>query len=1090
MILPKSRNSPTAIDIRSARRWCVVGLAFAITLAGCGGGSSGGGQTTNPPGTPTTPDFALSVSPAAVSIQDGQSEQVSLSATGSNGFSSMVAVQVNGLTTGVTISPASLSLTPGTPLQATISASTTAPTATATVTFTGTSGTLTHTAQLAVSNTFEVTSNAPSFRTRYVRTDAATLYFGWPNSNWIVYNPPTSRFFLTDPDSNRVFVLDATSQTVMGSIPLPGAYGLDDTPDHKTLYVGTQIGDVYTVDPVNMVVTARYKAANIGPDGFHAYSALAMANGKVALLGGQGGFPAIDGYSEFALWNPTDNTISTYPGCSQQVMSVLGFTRSSDRTKVFLGASGGGVCELDASTGAITTGFAAGASSAQHLAISPDGTRIVVPTYPGGLVVLDAHTLAPVNQFAIAGDTSSAAELFIGADSNTLYVSSSSTIYVYNLSSGQQIGWFPNIVVTGSFIGGVSAAGPSYGPQFQAMDGTGLLVGPMEQGVGFLDTTAMRTGTVGTQFMNAYLNPATGPAVGNTSTSWSDYQGETAVASTSRPSEVIAKSGNTGAHELFTSASLASVYFGNQPASSVTASPSSSNSLETTISATTPAGAPGLADVYALTVDGGMQLLPQAFSFGPTILKVIPNAATAEGGPGAILGYGFGPTSGTTFPSGLQVTVGGTPATITEFVGNAYGVSSPPFPLEAVTYVIPPGAAGSSADVALSASSGSTTFHNGVTYLPAIQQYPLAGSSLAQGIYDSHRDVYYFTDATKIQVFSRKTGAWLAPISIPAPYAPKRLWGIALSPNGSLLAVADASAEAIYVLNLDSPSSINRFLVPQSIDTVTNPVGIAISDAGMVYYTASTPGISGSDCYFKLDTQSGQVTDYHLDMPGVPDSYLRTLISADNSTVYNNAQGQVFLIDTATDKVTEATDDQGCCYGDDELALSANQATLAATGYFYDSRLNGVSSAGLSRSESLNISYLYGEKLSPDGTLLFQPTTVGIDVLDARLGLLLERIALPVALSSKYDALASDGSDNVLVAITGANSNGVAVIDLSSIASPAPLAYETGGGDDKVSVAAEHTTPLQREQTTGAAAAGSPLIPARHVIPHVTKPLF
>jgi len=468
---------------------------------------------------------------------------------------------------------------------------------------------------------------------------------------------------VTDPDSNRVFVLDATSQTVICSIPVPGAYGLDDTPDHKTPYVGTQIGDVHTVDPVNMAVTARYKAANIGPNGFHAYSTLVMANGQVALLGGQGGFPSVDGYSQFALWNPIDNAVSTYTAqaCSPQMSSIFGFTRSPDRTKVILGAWGGGVCELDASTGATTFGFATGAGSAQHLVVTPDGSRIIVPTYPGGAVVLDANTLAPVAQFAIAGDTSSAAELFVGADSKTLYVSSSSIIYVYDLSTGQQIGWFPNIVVTGSYIGAVSTVGPSYGPQFQAMDGTGLLVGPMEEGVGFLDTAAIRTGTVGTQFLNAYLNPAMGPVTGNTQTSWSDYQGEIAIAPDSSSGKVGAKATRPDSRELFTPASVTSVYFGSQPASSVSISASSSNSLETIISATTPAGAPGPADVYLLTTDGGAQLLPQAFSYGPTILKIIPNAATAQGGPGAILGYGFGPTSGTTFPSGLQVTVGGPP---------------------------------------------------------------------------------------------------------------------------------------------------------------------------------------------------------------------------------------------------------------------------------------------------------------------------------------------------------------------------------------------------------------------------------------------
>jgi hypothetical protein len=91
--------------------------------------------------------------------------------------------------------------------------------------------------------------------------------------------------------------------------------------------------------------------------------------------------------------------------------------------------------------------------------------------------------------------------------------------------------------------------------------------------------------------------------------------------------------------------------------------------------------------------------------------------------------------------------------------------------------------------------------------------------------------------------------------------------------------------------------------------------------------------------------------------------------------------------------------------------------------------------------EALDISYVYGAKLSPDGTLLFQPSTNGVDVYDGRLGILLYRIALPFALSANYDALVEDGQDNKLIAITGTNGDGIAVVDLTSLPEPAPLPY-------------------------------------------------
>jgi hypothetical protein len=65
----------------------------------------------------------------------------------------------------------------------------------------------------------------------------------------------------------------------------------------------------------------------------------------------------------------------------------------------------------------------------------------------------------------------------------------------------------------------------------------------------------------------------------------------------------------------------------------------------------------------------------------------------------------------------------------------------------------------------------------------------------------------------------------------------------------------------------------------------------------------------------------------------------------------------------------------------------------------------------------MNISYVYGVKSSADSTLLFQPTTNGIDVMDGRLGNLVNRVALSVSLSQNYDALVSDAVDSVLIAI-------------------------------------------------------------------------
>ncbi len=98
---------------------------------------------------------------------------------------------------------------------------------------------------------------------------------------------------------------------------------------------------------------------------------------------------------------------------------------------------------------------------------------------------------------------------------------------------------------------------------------------------------------------------------------------------------------------------------------------------------------------------------------------------------------------------------------------------------------------------------------------------------------------------------------------------------------------------------------------------------------------------------------------------------------------------------------------------------------MEATSYLYDTNLNAESYLVLNDQEANYVAYVYGTQLSPDGLLLFQPSTNGIDVYDGQFGVLLSRIALPVSLSQNYDALVGDGKDNVLIAITGTPDRGL-----------------------------------------------------------------
>jgi hypothetical protein len=114
-------------------------------------------------GTTPTPDFSLQLSPSSAALTAGGAAQsVTLTAVAANGFTGSVPVTVTGLPQGVTATPSTLTLSPGTDQQVSLAASASAASGTATVSFTGTSGSLSHTASLALTVGSGSTTPPPS----------------------------------------------------------------------------------------------------------------------------------------------------------------------------------------------------------------------------------------------------------------------------------------------------------------------------------------------------------------------------------------------------------------------------------------------------------------------------------------------------------------------------------------------------------------------------------------------------------------------------------------------------------------------------------------------------------------------------------------------------------------------------------------------------------------------------------------------------------------------------------------------------------------------------------------------------------------
>ena len=831
------------------------------------------------------------------------------------------------------------------------------------------------------------TSPHPPILAQYRRTDLQydpnALQFFPPHVT--AYDSVHKRFFISNTTLNRIDVFDGAQESQIGSIIMPEPWGMDVAPDGSKVYVATTFGDVYLIDPGAMLVLQRFPSSTIGPQGYIATQVFILADGQLALLGQIGGF-YFDGSLNFAIWNPSTNAATILRAELPNFGPYIGqMALTADRSKVLIGGATAQYVELyDPSTTTVLTANVT-CGQIEEILPTPDGTRIIVVGLSGNVEVLDATTLAELGSFPNVPGYSAV----LSQDGSTLYtVDLEANVLAWDSTTFAQKGWVPSFDVVDLQQAIVASS----------IDENGLIFGPIGHGVAFVDGSQINPGTEGTQFNIGFLSPPTGPTSGGTAL-------QTEILTPQPPPSIT-----TG-----------TVYIGNAQATNV------SLSATAFAGSTPPASAFGAADFTVVLPDKSIRIMPEDFSYGPTIVEVSTSAASADGGAqGAIFGYGFGQNA-----SSVQVTVGGQPAPVTQVLTTASPTFPYPFPMEAALFTVPAGTAGAVADVTVTTTDGSATASKAFQYVPALQSFPLAGASLMEGIYDPQNSLMYFTDQAQVDVFSPGSGQWLAPIVIPSADVSSRLYGIALSPDGNTLAVSDAGDARIYVLNPGSPQTVQSFNVSEQLSQY-EPGGLAVTNSGMVYYaTFNTQGY-GNTAFHKLNTANGSITDFTLieDVgQNGDDAFIRVLLSPDGSHVYVNENGHAWILDTSDDSLTQGlqvTIDEGSV----EMAISGDGSALATANFLTDANLNALTQVGyVDRDVWLPVA-VYGQKLNSTGSLLFQPLTNGIDVIDGTTGLLKFRVALPLQAANVYDALTMDETDDLVFVITP---TGIVRVNLSSL---------------------------------------------------------
>src|SRR5260370_1073369 len=242
---------------------------------------------------------------------------------------------------------------------------------------------------------------------------------------------------------------------------------------------------------------------------------------------------------------------------------------------------------------------------------------------------------------------------------------------------------------------------------------------------------------------------------------------------------------------------LTQLNFGAQSATNVSVSGT------TQIQASSPSSVSnGPVNLTSYFQNGWLAISPDAFSYGPQILQLLPNAGANTGGDSVqIYGYGFGSDA-----TKITVTIGGANTTVQK-VENVAAISSSlgldasyPFSLQRITLQTPSGSS-SKADVFVSSSSGSTSSVKSFQYLQSVQSHSKP-RFLRFLLSYQWRPQIYLTDIDHLDVFGLQQNTFLTALQPPGGLAPNiGLRGLALTPDDSQLIVADFGAQNIYLLD-------------------------------------------------------------------------------------------------------------------------------------------------------------------------------------------------------------------------------------------------------------------------------------------------
>lgn len=952
-----------------------------LLLAGCGGA----GPASSPPTAPTAPTqaFSLTFAPTAVFVPPGGSQRLEVSLQTSGGFSGSVTVSAGAPSAGVTISPASFTLG-GTPQFVTVTAPSSSPTGSQSVSWTATAANITVTQALAITISSQLLADPFHFV-------GGALVHGF-------YDPVRSLLFATNFELNELDVFSGQTLALLHRIPMPQPWGIDQMPDGNTLVIGTKAQEILTVNEDTFAVTAHPYTAEANYMSVFFPDVAAMANGKVLVIAQEEGTVSsniFDGGQALLEWNSQTGAFSQLePSAATQnpaSWEADSLARSANHEWAVFSADQ--FYLYSSATDSVQTVPVSVVNppddtfGVRGYALNADGSEIAVASSTE--VSFFDRTFNLLGTTVIPSSFQFGRPVQFSADGSRLYVE-------YDLPLTFEEVDTANYTLVGYRSGDVMPGGD---------DLQGLLaIAP--QGRAFVGIDG------GLRVVNLAATPVPNPASG--------YRGmppgclPLSAALPLNESQTQPAYNNDYAGER--------VYVGQQPAPLQ----GSGEQYSVTIPASAVAGP---ADVECVDQYGDSEVVADGVSYGDSPIGFSADWLPSGGGTSAYL-YGFGFYASSLLGNETAPLFSGSVAIAGEPVINPLVAGSAWFPttLEALAFRTPAEFPSGPQGVTVSGALGSGSLPAAARFYASPTVVPDSG--ILQLLYDPHRNVIYALKSSEIDVLDPVTLQWQSPIKFPV--IPPGALGMALSPDGSKLVVAGGGlALPTEVLIFDPGGATAPTVVPD--------VGSNMS--GSVAITGGNIAVLGGPVTLALNLSTMAVSKLvGISGPAGPDL---VEASADGSHVYglvpNVTSGTTYSIDPSTLTLTEHASFGQLFFSD--LAVSPDGSQYAgvysspgadgdADGFF-DSSLHYLNANVYPQLAPPDAPAILGSIYSPGGRVLVVPLEDSLEVWDATTGDLRAHFLLPETLQwatgAASPSLAVDPTGNTVYA---ASAVGVVVISL------------------------------------------------------------